>query len=315
MNRVRLLSFLAVCSACVAAAADFKGELAGRVIDAVTGKGIARARVVVSLGAVSVGPSDRTVLLTDEEGTFHLNHLPDGRINVWAQRPGYLGDPFDPPTPESKAQLIISALAEGPATLTLKLTPESVIAGKATDANGDGFARVRLWERDLNGKITFQGAQNTDRTGEFRFAPLAAGRYYLEVSSRPADASSDRLPVYVHRFYREGTSLQTATPIDVALGRTESVSILLESARGYRLRGRIACTEPVSSSIYLRLEDDRTPLVLPTWDSRTRGFTFTNVPPDTYVLEATCNTVGGFSMPVTISDSDLDGIVLSPANR
>ena len=216
----------------------------------------------------------------------------------------------------SKGQVTISAVAEGPATLTLKLIPESVIAGKAIDANGAGFARVRLWEQDLNGKIIFHAEQNTDRTGDFRFAPLAAGRYYLDVSSWPANSSLDRHPVYVHRFYKEGASLQTATPIDIAPGRTESVSIPLESARGYRIRGQVACTDPNSSSIHLRLEDDRTPLVLATWDSQTRAFTFTNVPPGAYVLEASCNNAGGLSMPVTISDSDLDGVVLSsPADR
>jgi carboxypeptidase family protein len=310
VNQLRLLSFLAVCSASVTAATDFNGEVNGRVIDAVTGNGIARARVVVSVGA-----SDRMVLLTDDEGTFRLLHLPAGGTSVWAQRPGYLGDPFDLSESESKAQLMISALPEGPATLTLRLTPASAIAGKATDAKDAGYARVRLWERDQNGKIVFHGEQNTDRTGEFRFAPLAAGRYYLEVSSLPANSSLDRHPVYLHRFYKEGSSLQTATPIDVALGRTESVSIPLESARGYRIRGRIACTDANSSSIHLRLEDDRIPLVLPAWDSPTRGFTFTNVPPGAYVLEATCNSLGGLSMPVTISDSDLDGVVLSPADR
>jgi hypothetical protein len=110
---------------------------------------------------------------------------------------------------------------------------------------------------------------------------------------QPSNSSLDRHPAYVHRFYKEGASLQTATPIDVAPGQTESVLIPLESDRRYRIRGQVACADPNSSSIHLRLEDDRIPLVLPTWDFQTRAFTFTNVPPGTYVLEANCNNGRG----------------------
>ena len=108
------------------------------VIDALTGKAVARSKVVLN-----IGPTDRMVLLTDDQGAFRVLELPDGPTSIRAQRTAYLGDPMDPPTPESHAQLLISGSAAAVAPVTLKLTPQAVIEGRATDSNGVGMALVR----------------------------------------------------------------------------------------------------------------------------------------------------------------------------
>jgi hypothetical protein len=312
MNRLCLaVASFAFAWASVATPAESGDEIAGRVIDALTGNGIARARVTLT-----VNDARRFVLLTDEDGGFRVRHVPSIWISIWAERTGYLGDPLDPSTPESAAQFLFVRSADGARPLTLKLTPESVIEGKASDGKGAGVARVRLWKQDPHGAVAVQSEKNLDRTGEFRFAPLAAGRYYLDVSSVPASSSPDRHPVYLHRFYKEGATLQAATPIDVEPGQTKSVPLLLQPAQGHQIRGRVDCAEPNSASLWLSLVPDQIPFALGRWDSQTRTFIMSNVPPGEYLLKVNCTVDGKAvtpSMPITVSDSDLDGVVLSPS--
>lgn len=292
------------------AAPDSGGEVAGHVIDGLTGKGVARARVVVVVSA-----TDRMVLLTDDEGAFRVSNLPAGSVSVWAQRNGYLGDPFESPTPASRAQVLISGSAEKSAPLTLTLTPQAVIEGRAVDAKGGGVALVRLWEQGSTGKVVVRSEKRVDRTGEFRFPALAAGRYYLEVSSLPASSSPERNPVYSHRFYKEGTALESATPVDVEAGQTENIPILLESAQGRQVRGRTASVL-ADTFVYLHLSPNDAPFAVASVDKQTRTFTFPDVPPGTYLIEADWNADGKAVhayLPIIVADGDLNDIVLSPS--
>ncbi len=286
------------------------GEIAGHVIDGLTGKGIARARVVVTASG-----EDRMILLTDDEGAFRVRNLPATRINIWAQRNGYLGYPDGSSAQESVTQVVMSATADAPTALTLKLTPQCVIEGKAATEKGASVALVRLWTRKVDGTAVVHGEMKVDRKGEFRFASLAAGRYYLDVSSLPALSSPITNPVYLRRFYKEETTLQTATAIDVQAGQTKSVSILLQSSQGRRIRGRIASAPP-NAFISLHFPDNATQLAISSWDNKTGTFAFSDIPPGNYVLDANWNADGRSfraSMPLTVSDTDLDGILLAPS--
>jgi hypothetical protein len=134
---VPILSMV-LCCAFFTAPAALAGEIAGRVIDGLTGKGITRARVVVT-----AGDTDRMVLSADDEGAFRVLGLPAAWIQIWAEQSGYFGGPYGPSTDESRTALMMSQTADTPATVTLKLTPQSVIEGKATTGKGAGVALVR----------------------------------------------------------------------------------------------------------------------------------------------------------------------------
>jgi hypothetical protein len=231
---------------------------------------------------------------------------------MWAQKAGYLGDPLDPPSPESRAQWMISGSA-GVTPVTLKLTPQAVIEGRATDAKGDGVALLTLWERRIDGTVAVHGTQRVDRTGAFRFAFLAPGRYYLEISSLTIGSPSGRGPLYAHGFFKEGAMLRNATPIDVEPGQTESLSVLLQAVQGHRIRGRVDCPPPDPVGAWVHVAGSDAVFDGIAVDLETRTFAMPDIPPGEYLLKGSCGTVGRQfkSLPVTVTDSDVDGLVLS----
>jgi hypothetical protein len=263
---------------------------------------------------LSAGPVSGIVLLTDDEGAFTVRHLPTTSVTISTKKPGYLGDYFDALPPEARAHVNVTGSADAPIPVTLKLMPQAVIAGTATSAKGAGGALVRLWERKPDGSVAVHGEQSLDRTGTFRFAQLAAGRFYLEVSSDRAHSWPNGNPAYRHLFFKQEPALQTATPIDIQTGETRTISIELQPAQGRRIRGQLASAPP-DTMVTLHLPGDVSPLAMSTQDNHMGAFTFSNIPPGLYVMEATWNVDGKAikaTLPVSVSDSDLDGIMLSP---
>src|SRR5580658_4611518 len=142
---------LALASAGAVSAAHNSNEIAGRVIDAQSGEGIARARVelTIQLPRPDGKPFAESVnilnilLLTNADGTFGARNIPNSLVSLWAEGVGYLGDPFGPPTPDSKAQIDLLD-SQAPTTVTLRLTRQAVIEGRAVGPNGGGVAAVTL---------------------------------------------------------------------------------------------------------------------------------------------------------------------------
>jgi hypothetical protein len=328
VTALRLLGFCVVASgvSVSARATDSNGTVIGRVVDALTGKGVARARIVVTVKPLNTSadpvtviskygppqpqppPPDRVVLIAGDDGSFRISHLPAASLDIFVERPGYV---LDLSGNDARARRMFSVSGAGdPVSLTLMLTPQAVIAGKAMSPQGDSVARVRLWKRDEDGRVNFHSEKNTDRTGEFRFANLAPGRYYIEVSPLPSNSSGQENPAYLHRFFEDSVTIQTAKPIDVSPGQTENLSIRLRPAQGYTVHGRYRCSD-TAPFIALYVSDDQVPLIPARDDFETRTFTLTNVAPGNYLLKANCTVDGKTtqrSVAVTVSDSDLNGV-------
>ena len=101
-----------------------KYSISGTVVDAVTGEPIRKALVQVN------GPQQRNTF-TDGDGRFQLEAIPAGTVSLTAQKPGYFGAHDIPGRSLSQVEV-------GPKSnsVVLKLTPESVIAGKVTTTPG-----------------------------------------------------------------------------------------------------------------------------------------------------------------------------------
>ena len=112
------------------AKSDASFTLSGSVVNSVTGESVGHALVRIA------GSSQRTVF-TDGEGHFQFEGLPAGRVIVTAQKPGY----FSQQEFRGSANKLVNV---GPTTdsVVVKLTPQSAISGRVTDATGQPIEHV-----------------------------------------------------------------------------------------------------------------------------------------------------------------------------
>jgi hypothetical protein len=173
------------CAATQSASERF--DLRGKVINSVTGEPVNGALVQLSANETQFSQSD---------GSFVFTDLPRGQLSVVARKPGffneqdlgYLREAFDQHGNYS------TAIAVGPGLdfehLLFRLHPQAVIHGRVTDEHGDP-ARRAVVQLFLNSNAQASRANfvqtqtQTDDLGEYRFAHLPAGKYYVVVQAQP----------------------------------------------------------------------------------------------------------------------------------
>ena len=199
------------------------GVLSGRVVDAVTGRAVARARVRLQGGA------QRSSTLTDDGGAFSFAQLPPGGYSVFADKSGYLPGRFPDPgrSLRNRTQTIQLANGQTRDDITVSMFRGGVIAGRVLDAHGDPVegAMVSVMSAPKNGRPMMRNGTQTNDLGEFRAIRLAAGRYIVRV--RPPNSfqgdpfgNEQPLPQPLPAYYPGALSLDGAQPIVVNRGET-----------------------------------------------------------------------------------------------
>ena len=154
------------------AKSDASFTLSGSVVNSVTGESVGHALVRVA------GSTQRTVF-SDGEGHFQFDGLAAGRVVVTAQKPGY----FSQQEFRGSANRLVNVGPEH-RPVVVKLTPQSAISGRVTDATGQPIEHVPVHltakaVRDGRKHWEARGQQQTDEGGRYRFANLMPGAYYL----------------------------------------------------------------------------------------------------------------------------------------
>lgn len=183
--------------------------LRGSVVNSVTGEPI--QRVLVQLQG-----NLQHHMLTGPDGKFEFQNVAAGVAYVALQKPGYF-----PELPRSRqGQPTFLTVGPNQPPAVLKLMPEAVISGHVLGDGGepvDSLPLQVITEQIQNGRKTWIPANNTQTNdlGEFRFAELPPGRYYVFAgpSSFPA-------------FFAPRTRVQ-------ARARIRALSGGRPSARGY----------------------------------------------------------------------------------
>jgi hypothetical protein len=163
-------------------------------VDATTGAPVARAEVSIVQGQEEL----RTT--TGEDGRFVLPGLDAGKYPLYAVAPGYIREGLNQHGP------YLTGIAVGPGLnsdgLTFPLHRQSVATGKVTDGFGDAVrqADVMLIHAQRHGSRSRPQVERTETTndlGEFRFARLEPGRYWIAVQAQPwyAEARGFEVPV------------------------------------------------------------------------------------------------------------------------
>jgi len=164
------------------------GFISGTVIDAVSGKPVPEATVLLNgraaaamgqplgaRGGAPAPPPPPPAVITDSRGRFFFAALTPGMYTTQVQKTGYAPAPFGP-----------IALADGERVLDwrLKLAKFSSLAGALRDETGDPAVGVdvTLFRRFVvNGRQSWQqfGRTRSDDRGGYRFGQLQAGDFVI----------------------------------------------------------------------------------------------------------------------------------------
>jgi 5-hydroxyisourate hydrolase-like protein (transthyretin family) len=303
--------------------------VSGKVVDAVTGAPLGK----VQLRLEQIGENDTLISATtsDSEGKFALAGMEPGSYRLKGMRSGYLETWYGAKRADAAGtplRLDGGQLVDG---LTLRMIPAGVIAGTIRDRDGDPVAgvNVRLWgwkyhqEQNLRFLNSFEDAR-TDDLGQYRFANLAANKYYVQATPphirNVVDRSfgkDRRLEVDVTTYYPGTQEAGGATQVQVTPGaKFTSTDITLVRARVFKVRG-FAVSEPgVPEPAQVQLLTGKPDVEI--WEAgywtqvKNGEFEFAAVPPGSYTLAATDRPSGSSHFQGTghldVGSADVEGV-------
>lgn len=220
-----------------------KHTVSGTVVNSATGEPIPHALVQL------MGPLQQSGL-TDSQGSFRFEDIPEGRALFMARKPGFFNS-----TELSRGgggPRSAMAITADVSSLVLKLTPEGILTGVVTGDDGDPLERVqvRLMRQVItNGRKRWEPRSQamTDELGEFRVANLVPGTYYLlaEAQRLPtARAAAEPNLGYAPAYYPGVPERAAASAIEVRGGQTAQVEFRLRSQPLYDVSGVVTGMAP-----------------------------------------------------------------------
>jgi hypothetical protein len=305
-----------------ATAAPAAATLAGTVVAAADGKGLGRARVMLSSPLLT----QARVTVSDDEGRFSFADVPAGAYELLVMRTGYAlaanGGTRGWPVRVTAGQPRIGVI--------VPMQPESVIPGRLYDEDASPLAGAEVEAVSLrasDGRPTMAPAAttHTDDRGEFRLTGLSAGQYFIAARDKAftnvADAGGTLR--YPATYFPGGISAAGAQPVSVGTGQiAPRVEFRISLVKPARITGllRPPDRKPLLSGAAILLPRDGSPLeALPPEDIELTPdgrFVFRNVPPGNYQLRARGSVdarqvplFGSFAVTV-LPGRDVDGITV-----
>jgi hypothetical protein len=200
---------------------------------------------------------------TDAAGNFVFESIDPGRYSIdTPQHPGYLR--------QAQAQTIVIS-AHQPASVTIKLTPESRIEGRVTNQAGEPFAeaRVSAWRWSAAGPYLQLTAPGTNDVivaadGSFAIGGLGAGHYFVSVRGAPrpnprAEEQNTPSETDITTYFPGVSTVSSATLLKVARGAIlQGIDIRVLRGVVYRINGRAvdAATGSTIPNAYITLFAD-----------------------------------------------------------
>ena len=289
--------------------------LSGTVVNSATGEPMRRVLVDCALDS----NRSNQAMLTDGEGRFEFDDLPEGQASISVRKPGFFSEPeLNQGQPRGPQPAMIEI---GPqiSPLVLKLYPEGVILGRV-EADGepvDGMPVSIFTMRVASGRKrwTKSAVTSTDEDGDFRFAELTPGAYYVTAGpawnrGARAGTGSKREEGYSEVFYPEAASIEAATPLEIAPGQQAEADLSLKAEPLFAVSGTVVGM-PLNPPTNLQLGNHSSEDFSPTKIDRATGKFEFLVPAGSYTLQAHTQNADGSTLnaelPLTVA-TDLAGV-------
>jgi Carboxypeptidase regulatory-like domain len=209
------------------------GVITGRIVDAQTGSGLARARV--RLNWMGPGGSSRPPVVSDQTGAFAFSGLPAGSFTLMGEKATYMVTRFPEGGETLRSGNRTQSLSDGQVIddVVIRMYHGGAITGHVVDAYGDPVEYAQIQALKLpkvgRGKPQQRNGASTNDLGEFRLARLDPGKYLLMVMpqrrdmiEQPGAALTAPAPQPLPTYYPAAVSLDDAQPITVERGTTVS---------------------------------------------------------------------------------------------
>lgn len=275
---------------------------------------------------------------TGPDGRFVVPDLEEGAYRLLVIRNGYVRQEFGQRVFPGQGMLINLTAGQVFNSVTMRLTPTGNVNGRIIDDNGQPAVSVNLQLLkaiyNANGQRIFQsaGSARTDDRGDYRFYWVTPGRYYVAGGNAAATFTfgggpSPNEPVsnYMLTYYPGVADLNRATAVEVTSGSELAVDFVTPRQKLYTISGKVVQSNPVASangqipavtlSLAFRLLTGNagTFTMTQAYEARTGTFVMRNVLPGSYVLQAAAPPSYA-RVPVEITNSDVDGLVISLDN-
>jgi hypothetical protein len=221
-----------------------KFQIAGTIVNAITGAPLSQARVSI---AESRDRSKPVSLITSDDGHFEFSSLKPGKYSLQGAKRGFLSAAYE--QHEQYSTAIVTGPEFATENLVLRLTPMALMTGHVTDESGDPIrdATVILYFENRAGGMTrttrFMTSRSDDR-GFYDFSQLRPGKYFVSASARPwyavhpataldpalappSQVSSALDVAYPTTYFGGATEADAATPIEVKGGDRLEIDVRL----------------------------------------------------------------------------------------
>ncbi len=247
-----LLAAASALCAQTSASAQQLFTISGTVVEHRNGRPLGNVMVAIS----PIEHRDHAAFcMTQSEGRFVFTDLAAGKYTLTATRRGFEPQLFQ------QNEGYSTGIAVGPGLdsehIMFPLSAAGSLSGTVIDEEGDPVRQAQVWlfrKRISFGRSGISSAemQNTGSSGEFHFAHLMPGTYFVGVQARPwyaqnaltqlpatenqHDAAASELDVaYPVTYYSDTLDPASASPIAVTEGSTASIQIALRPVRALRV--------------------------------------------------------------------------------
>ncbi len=251
-------------AAALTAAAQPGSTVQGRVTSSVHGEPVANALVTLRGLETSGGAQPQTYICqTGADGRFTIAGVAPGVYEPVPSKPGFIGRPVErfasardfPP---------VTVEAGKPVTgLELRLIPDSVIAGRVLDADGDPVRHAQVEAQQYayisgNKQLRSVHQVQSDDRGEYRMFNLPPGRYYVHAEATPRSFRRIQANVQMRgalppttlsaAFYPGVADPSRATELQAQPGgELDGIDISLAPEKRYSIRGKLPVSDPAKT--------------------------------------------------------------------
>jgi hypothetical protein len=268
--------------------------------------------------------------VTDIRGAFEVTDVPPGSYSMTAARAGYLTVQYGQRRPREAGRTLEVREGQVVENVDFALPRGAVLAGRIVDELGDPAPGVRVEAMDLRyirgRRILVQAALGTTNDiGQFRISGLEPGTYYVRASTIETWESDDgkETYAYAHTFYPGVAAMDQTRQLTLAVGQElASLDFSLVSTRAARISGVLlnAGGDPIVGQ---RINLDRITRGVGgglfsagfggnTISGRDGSFEIRNLAPGEYVLYSGNQESEQARLPITVTEGDVQGIVLTP---